>query len=194
MNVGLVGIFVGGKSTRMQGRPKGLLVAPGSPLTLVERLAALAQHTLPAARVVLVGRHPAYDGVVLPQLPDRGDAGAGPLAGLAALCHEAARLGTGEVLCLACDLPYIEAALLERLACHAPDQPAVAARVDGRWQPFFARYRSDAATPVIAARLASRRLGLYGVLDELGAAALPIDEDEARQLCDWDTPQDVSSD
>lgn len=191
--VGLVGIFVGGKSTRMQGQPKGLLAAPDSRVTLVERLAALAQRALPEARVVLVGRHPAYDGVALPQLADLTGDGAGPLAGLGALCHEAVRLQSREVLCLACDLPYVEAALLERLAHHAPDQPAVAARVDGLWQPFFARYRAGAATPVIAARLASRRLGLYGVLDELGATELPLDEAEARQLRDWDTPEDVSA-
>lgn len=191
--VGLVGIFVGGQSTRMQGQPKGLLAAPGSPLTLVERLAALVQGSLPEARVMLVGRHPAYDGVALPQLPDLSADGAGPLAGLAALCHEATRVQSRELVCLACDLPYVEAVLLERLARHAPGQPAVAARVDARWQPFFARYRVDAATPVIDARLASRRLGLYAVLDELGAVELPLDEAEARQLRDWDTPEDVSS-
>ncbi|HEU5074115.1 MAG TPA: molybdenum cofactor guanylyltransferase [Polyangiaceae bacterium] len=190
----LVGIFVGGKSTRMQGHPKGLLVAPLSSLTLVERLAALAARTLPRARVVLVGEHPAYAGVALAQLADVPSGEAGPLAGLAALCLEATRIASREVLCLACDLPYVEAQLLERLAHHAPDQPAVAARVDGRWQPFFARYRVDAASPVIAARLASRRLGLYGVLDELAAAELPLHEDEARQLRDWDTPEDMSAD
>lgn len=192
MTIGLVGVFVGGKSTRMRGRPKGLLTAPGSPLTLVERLAALAERALPGARVVLVGRHAAYDGVALPQLPDLSNDGAGPLAGLGALCHEAARSRSRELVCLACDLPYLEAPLLERLVCHALERPAVAARVDGRWQPFFARYRVDAAAPVVTARLAARRLSLHGVLDELGAATLPLSEDEARQLRDWDSPEDVS--
>lgn len=178
----------------MQGRPKGLLAAPESALTLVERLAALAERTLPNVRVVLVGEHPAYAGVGLAQLADVPSAEAGPLAGLAALCQEATRIGRHEVLCLACDLPYVEALLLERLAHHSPKQAAVAARVDARWQPFFARYRVDAATPVIAARLASHRLGLYGVLDELGATELPLSDDEARQLRDWDTPEDVGAD
>lgn len=190
--VALVGIFVGGKSTRMRGRPKGLLNAPNSPLNLVERLVELVRHTLPKATVVLVGQHSAYDGFALPQLADLTDDGAGPLAGLGALCREATRVQSHEVLCLACDLPYVEAVLLERLAQHAPGRAAVAARVDGLWQPFFARYRASAATPVITARLASRRLGLYGVLDELGAAELPLNDDEARQLRDWDTPEDVS--
>ena len=191
--VALVGIFVGGKSTRMQGRPKGLLPAPNSRLNLVERLAEVAQRALPETRVVLVGRHPAYDALALPQLADLAADGAGPLAGLGALCHEAARAQLDEVLCLACDLPYIEATLLERLVRHALGAPAVAARVDGYWQPFFARYSVSEATPVIEARLAARRLGLYGVLDELGAVELPLEASEARQLRDWDTPEDVPS-
>lgn len=189
----LVGIFVGGKSTRMHGRPKGLLPAPNSPLNLVERLVEVARHALPDTRVVLVGQHRAYDPLVLPQLADLAADGAGPLAGLGALCHEAARAEFDEVLCLACDLPYVEPTLLERLARHALGAPAVAARVDGYWQPFFARFCVADATPVIEARLAARRLGLYGVLDELGAVELPLDASEARQLRDWDTPEDVPS-
>ena len=191
--VTLVGIFVGGKSTRMQGRPKGLLAAPQSGLSLVERLAALTQRTLPHARVVLVGQHSAYAGLSIQQLPDLASENAGPLAGLAALCQEATRIGSRDALCLACDLPYVEAPLIERLAQHAPDCAAVAARVDNRWQPFFARYLAVAAAPLIAARLAAHRLGLYGVLDELGAAELPLNETEAGQLRDWDTPDDVSA-
>jgi molybdopterin-guanine dinucleotide biosynthesis protein A len=193
VKVGLVGIFVGGKSTRMHGRPKGLLQAPHSPLTLVERLAALARRALPEARVVLVGQHPAYAEVPLPQLTDLAADDAGPLAGLGALCHEATRVESRELLCLACDLPYVEAQLIGRLARYAAGTPAVAARVDGHWQPFFARYTTSAAAPVIAARLASRWLGLHGVLDELCAAELPLTTDDARQLRDWDTPDDVSA-
>jgi len=189
----LVGIFVGGKSTRMQGRPKGLLAAPRSELSLVERLTALVRDSLPDARIVLVGQHPAYARLPIPQLPDLAAENAGPMAGLGALCDEAVRVGSRHALCLACDLPYVEAPLLARLAHHAPDSAAVAARVDGRWQPFFARYLAGVAAPVIAARLATRRLGLYSVLDELGAAELPLGEAEARQLRDWDTPDDVSA-
>lgn len=190
--VALVGIFVGGKSTRMQGRPKGLLAAPHSELGLVERLAALVHDSVPDARVVLVGRHPAYAGLSIPQLPDVASENAGPIAGLAALCDEAARIHSRDALCLACDLPYIEAPLIERLSQHAPERAAVAARVEGRWQPFFARYVAGVAAPVIATRLAANRLSLYGVLDELGATELPLSEAEARQLRDWDTPEDVT--
>ena len=70
-SVVLAGIFVGGQSTRMEGRPKGLLLS-SSGETLVERwrkmFAALA------IDVVLVGRHAAYAGIELEQLAEIGRA------------------------------------------------------------------------------------------------------------------------
>jgi len=189
----LVGIFVGGGSTRMLGQPKGLLTAPRSSLTLVERLAGVVRQALPDAALVLVGEHPAYAQLGVPAIADAPYDGAGPLAGLAALCREATRLAKPEILGLACDLPYVEAELVARLAHHALGQPAVAARVDNRWQPFFARYQVERATPVVEALVVSARRGLYGVLDGLGATELPLSAEEARQLRDWDTPEDVSA-
>jgi molybdopterin-guanine dinucleotide biosynthesis protein A len=190
----LVGIFVGGQSTRMLGQPKGLLTAPHSSLTLVERLAGVVRQALPDAALVFVGAHPAYARLGVPQIADAPHDGAGPLAGLAALCREATRLAKPEALCLACDLPYLEAELLTRLAHHALGHAAVAARVDDRWQPFFARYQVRQATPVVEALLVSARRGLYGVLDGLAACELPLSVADARQLRDWDTPADVSED
>lgn len=190
----LVGIFVGGQSTRMLGQPKGLLTAPDSSLTLVERLTEVVRQALPDAALVFVGEHPAYARLGVPQIADAPYDAAGPLAGLAALCREATRLAKPEVLCLACDLPYLEAELLARLARYAPGHAAVAARVDDRWQPFFARYQVRQATPVVEALVVSARRGLYGVLDGLVARELPLSADEARQLRDWDTPADVTAD
>lgn len=177
----------------MLGQPKGLLIAPHSSLCLVERLAQVIRQALPDAALVFVGEHPAYAQLGVPQIADAPYDGAGPLAGLAALCREASRRALPEVLCLACDLPYVEAALLARLARHAPGQPAVAARVDNRWQPFFARYQVARATPVVEALVVSARRGLYGVLDGLGATELPLNAEEARQLRDWDTPEDANA-
>ena len=107
------GIFVGGKSTRMGGKPKGLLHAPGTQTPLVVRLASLA--TSVGLEPVFVGKTDAAYRSLLPDLRSIDDAPGveGPLAGLAALLHDA---GAARVIALACDLPFVEGRLLERLA------------------------------------------------------------------------------
>lgn len=186
----LVGLFIGGASRRMHGQPKGLLPAPRGSGTLLDRLVMLVRSATPSAEVVLVGRNSAYASLPLRQLPDTVE-GAGPLAGYAALAREALRLGRERMITLACDIPYLERPLLERLIDHAPESAAVAARVDGLWQPFFGRYDAARCRPVIDRQLASARRSLLPVLDELGTLELPLDEREALQLRDWDTPEDV---
>jgi molybdenum cofactor guanylyltransferase len=188
----LVGIFVGGQATRMGGIAKGLLKAPGaaSQQTLVERLSTICAEALPDASLVLVGQHPAYAHLGLDQLADV-PVGAGPLAGLGALCNAARAANTEQVVTLACDMPYLKAPLLQRLAAHALDAPAVAPRLDNRWQPFCARYRVPSVTPSVSARLHSGKLGLQGLLTEIGARAFPLEPGEEHQLRDWDTPEDI---
>ncbi len=187
----LVGIFVGGRGTRMGGAAKGLLKAPDSSQSLVQRLAVVAGQALRDSEVILVGQHPAYDQLALPILSDAAP-GAGPLAGLVALCEFAEERGTHQVIGLACDLPYLESTLLTRLARERPEAPALAPHLDGRWQPFFARYTVARALPVAAAALTSENHSLQGVLTEIGAEPLPITPAEAEQLRDWDTPGDVA--
>lgn len=110
----VAGIFVGGASRRMGGRPKGLLrVADGR--TIVARW----RDTFDACGVscVLVGAHPSYAGQGIETLSDAaGDAG--PLGGLAALLDRAST-----ALAVACDMPYPSTAHV-RMLLDAP--PAVA--------------------------------------------------------------------
>jgi len=190
----LVGIFVGGRSRRMGGRPKGLLPAPDrAGETLVERLARIAAAALPASDIVLVGEAKPYAELGIPALADDPE-GIGPLGGLSALLAEAERRGAPSAVALACDMPFVSAALLERLGAFRPDAAAVAPRQDGRWQPLCARY---AAAPALAAArrvLAGEQRALFAVLDELGdgAAELPLEDAELELLRDWDRPEDLS--
>lgn len=180
----LGGLFVGGASRRMGGRPKGLLPGPSGE-SLVARWAGLfAAIEVP---LVLVGEHEAYAGVGLPCLRDEG-ADLGPLGGLLALL---ARAGGGRAVAVACDMPYVSEGLLRRLLS-APPAPAVAARRDARWEPFFARYDAARVLPVARARASRRERALQGLLDQVGATELPLSAAEARELRDWDTPQDVA--
>jgi molybdopterin-guanine dinucleotide biosynthesis protein A len=171
------------------GRPKGLLRAPDSPLTLAERLLGEVRAALPQSTCYLVGERAEYAHMALPVLQDEAQ-GAGPLGGLVALLAAAVRAGAPGALVLACDLPYVEAPLLRRLAEECPEAELFCPRVDDRYQPLFARYQVAMLEPFREA-LSTRRLALQRLLAEHGAEELVLDEGEAQSLRDWDTPEDA---
>jgi molybdenum cofactor guanylyltransferase len=191
----LVGIFVGGRGVRMGGVAKGLLQAPGSPLTLVERLRDEVRAALPSAELVLVGAGEAYGSLGLPQLADR-PLGVGPMGGLAALLAHAEQRGAGHALALACDLPHLERTLLARLGREAPEADALVVDSGGFRNPLIARYATRSALDSVARVLARGQRALQAVLDDLpgGVTALKLDEHEQRTLVDWDTPSDLDRD
>lgn len=185
-----VGIFVGGASSRMGGAPKGLLAAPDTTVPLVERLAAVAREACDGAHVVLVGEHAAYREVGLPVLRDN-PPNIGPLGGLCALLEAAGPVS--HAMALACDLPFLTAQVVARVARAAPDALAVAPKTDGIWQPLCARYSPRDCLPVARRLVAEKTHGLCRLLDALGTGAVPLllDDGEAGALQDWDTPEDM---
>lgn len=174
----------------MGGYPKGLLAAPGTGEPLVARLARIARAT--GLEVICVGRAEAYRGA-LPDVPFIADAPgiAGPLAGLRALL---VHVHPHPVIALACDLPFLEQPLLERLA-HAPTLAPVASvrRAEGApWEPFFARYQSAQVLPVLDAALAQGVRAFQALFAKLRVSALVLDDGERAQLRDWDSPGDMA--
>ncbi len=178
------GIFVGGASRRMGGAPKGLLRSPGGG-TLVER-ARTALAGAGVDDVVLVGRHPAYDGLGLAGVDDV-VAGIGPLGGLLALLRHA---GSKRAVALACDMPYVSSAFIGRLLA-APPAPVVAPRRTGWWEPLCARYEPAVIRYVAEAQVDAGEHSLQRLLDRAGAEALQPADTDAQELRDWDTPEDV---
>lgn len=191
----LCGVFVGGQSRRMGGRPKGLLPAPDTGEPLVLRLHRMAREL--GLEVRLVGESPAFTEqararpeisqlVVVPDRPP----GLGPLGGLHALLEAAA---PEDVVVLACDLPYVSAALLARLV--PPLAPGIDARVPQRdagagWEPLCARYGAS-VLPVLRQALAEGVRSFHGLLLRLRVEALELDAAGQRCLADWDSPEDV---
>jgi len=186
----VIGIFVGGQSTRMAGRPKGLLPAPGSGEPLLGRALRLCAETLPAAPRFLVGDARAYGDFGCVALADD-PVGIGPLGGLRALLLEASRLGKAHVIALSCDLPRFSAGLLARLAVEQPLAEALAPREGERWQPFFARYASPRAALAAAEALAAGDRSLQRVLARLATRELELCASERAELRDWDRPEDI---
>lgn len=188
----LIGIFIGGRSTRMGGIPKGTLREPHGPRTLVERLLQVTRSAVAGSEPVLVGEAAGYEHLELERLRDE-PPGIGPLGGLIALLNAGQNRNCAQVLALACDLPFVNEAVLERLVAHAPEAAAVAPHCEGRWQPLCARYSPIRALPAARAAVNAREHALKRVLDRLGADAepLPLSASEQALLADWDDPNDV---
>ncbi|MFI5298519.1 MAG: molybdenum cofactor guanylyltransferase [Polyangiales bacterium] len=198
----VVGILVGGRSSRMGGAPKGLLPAPDTGEPLVVRTARLAQAV--GLRVALVGdtgpyvksisNTPAY-AKIMAEIVDISDhaRNLGPLSGLAPL------LAYGSVcdaIVLSCDLPHLTARLIERLATtrHAGDVLAPKRGEAAPWEPLCARWSAtDRVRAAIDDGLARGDGSLQRVLAKLDVTRLSMSDDELRALVDWDTPGDVES-
>jgi molybdenum cofactor guanylyltransferase len=179
----VVGIFVGGASSRMGGRPKGLLPTANGE-TVLERTIRIAQTVSP--QIVLVGRSDAYRTSVLTLSDPVGTSG--PLGGLCSLLEYS---GDDRAVALACDMPFITPDLLRRLAIAPSTARAVLPKREGLWEPFFARFDAKRALPFVRSRLASRSGALQGLFDDLEADELPLGPTEARLLSDWDSPEDM---
>lgn len=142
-------ILAGGQSQRM-GRPKALLRLAADQPTLIELVARSLAGV--AAETILVTNTPAaFRHLGLRMLPDQ-FIGQGPLAGiqagLAASRHE-------HNLVVACDMPFLNPALLTWLAARPRDYDVlVPRRADGTLETMHAVY-SRACRPAIEARLAS---------------------------------------
>lgn len=182
----LAGIFVGGSSSRMGGRAKGLLRAPSGE-SLLERWGQLFDRV--QVRCVLVGRRAEY-GAIEREVLDDEPRDIGPLGGLAALLRAA---DGGRAIAVACDMPFVSEALVRRLIEHPSAAAALAPRPGGRWEPMFARYDAAQALAVVARRAGSADHALQHVLTELDAEALPLSDEEQRLLHDWDAPCDMDA-
>jgi molybdopterin-guanine dinucleotide biosynthesis protein A len=180
----LAGIFVGGQSTRMGGRPKGLLRARSGE-TLVERWSSIfAALSIPT---VLVGQNPAYARLGIEQLEDAAP-NIGPLGGLLALLE---RAKSGFAIAVACDMPFVSLTLVERLARHSSAAAAVAPRADGVWQTLFSRFRVAAALPPTREQVLRKVHSMQRLFDTLDATPFELNTSERAELIDWDTPGDI---
>jgi molybdenum cofactor guanylyltransferase len=184
----LLGIFVGGRSRRMGGQPKGRLPSPttGAPLIVALAHAGRAAGLEP----VLVGDASPYADLV-PDVPRLADdpPGVGPLGGLSALLAHA---GEGRAVAVACDMPHVTAEVLADLWAQ-PAAPVVAARrtPDGPWEPLLARYDAPSVAPFLRQILATGERSFQGLLGRLQVHPWVPTGEAARTLEDWDRPEDV---
>jgi molybdopterin-guanine dinucleotide biosynthesis protein A len=181
----LLGILAGGRGQRMGGRDKARLLAPGSEEPLIERLLRLGREA-GLSCVVVGGRAP--EGTTLVHDDPEG---IGPIGGLCALLAHA---GERPALALACDLPYVTAALIMRLARDPSSAPVLAARdpETGKWQPLFARYDAARVLPPLRAAIAEGVRSFQTFLRTVEVSELALSDGERALLRDWDEPGDLA--
>ncbi len=153
-----IAIQAGGRSSRM-GRDKGLVPLAGKPLIehVLERLAGLSDSWL-----VTTNAPEAYAYLGLPLARDE-TPGAGALAGL----RTALRASPGErVLLVACDMPFLQRPLVERLLAEPPSTDVIVPIWRGRHQPLLAIYRRR-CLPAIEQALASSEMAMVSFFDSV---------------------------
>jgi molybdopterin-guanine dinucleotide biosynthesis protein A len=186
----IAGIFVGGRSRRMNGIPKGLLQQSGQSLTLVEVLLGRLKNA-GVGQVVLVGHHDAYLGLSIPTIRDSVN-GEGPLSGLLALGEYAEEQRYDFVLALACDMPYIDDSLINHLIYDAEGATVLVPKRTF-FEPLCARYHVNGILPHLYRQLSNRHYRMTSLLEALGdkCATLSLLPTQLDSLDDWDCPRDV---
>lgn len=186
-------ILAGGDSQRMGSDKANLLLGEQ---TLLQRVIAAMQQVFPN---VIISVRQTRPEIKLPQVCDEqsgaGMRGGGPLAGLAAALDQ---ITTPWAFVVACDMPFVEPAMIELLASYRGDYQAVVPVVQGHLQPLAAYYAASCLGTLRAHLADGGKNSLRALLEQLRVRY--VDESELRKadpalrsFCDLDTPQDVAT-
>ncbi len=178
----LTGAVLTGGGSRRMGRPKALVEVAGAPMA---RRVAAALVAAGCGSVVLVGGEAGeLGGLGLPLVPDR-HPGAGPLGGVITALESA----PGEVVVVACDLPYLTGDVLLTIVRAAAADPAadVAVARTNVVEPGCALWRPT-ALPVALEAFESGERAVHRVLRRLRAIEVAV---PAAALRNINTPDDL---
>lgn len=180
-------VLAGGKSSRMGTDKAFVRVAER---TLIERTTAVVRCCF--VQNVIIANHPEmFSSLGLPvfkdDVPDLG-----PLGGIATALR---RVETEAIFVVACDMPFLNPELIREMAKALGDFDAVAARIDGRFEPLHAVYRRR-SLPGIESRIATRDYSVVRLLESLRVRV--FEEKELSGFAEWrrtflnvNTPQEL---
>lgn len=180
-------IIAGGRAKRLGGVDKSRLVVGGR--TIISRQAEVLRQI--ADEVFVVGEYPGRPADL--GLPGHDDlvAGVGAIGGL----YTALEIASADlVLVVACDLPFLEASMLEHLCELAATADAAWVRTAAGVEPLVACYRRGVRGKVRAAidegRLKLADLSATLEIRELAGTELARFGDPARLLTNVNTPDE----
>jgi molybdenum cofactor guanylyltransferase len=183
-----IAVLAGGKSRRM-GQNKSFVLLNGKPM--IEHI--LDQLALLGLPVFIVTNAPeGYAHYGLPLVPDVvPDQGA--LGGI----YTALRWSsTPYLLCAACDMPFLNPALLRLLIQRRADYEAVVARLNGIWQVFPGVYSRD-CLPALESSLKAQQLHLQTILSALqiyplDTAEICVHDPQLQSFVNLNTPGELA--
>jgi molybdenum cofactor guanylyltransferase len=161
-------ILVGGRARRFGGRDKSALTIDGRTILerQIETLGTLTTDILLVGRAMAVNA-PANVRCIDDRVPTSGPLG-GLEAALAAAHHD-------PLVLLACDMPFVTAALLEYLLELAPLADVVVPRTDRGYHPLCAVY-TRACREAVVRRLAERRLAIRDLFADVRVHTVEQDD------------------
>ena len=181
-------VQAGGKSTRMGGAPKALVELGGR--RLIERVVSVVREVVDD--ILIVTNTPdLYRFLDVPMVPDvfadHGSLG-GIYSGLAAAPGDAA-------FTVACDMPFLRAAVARLVVARAGEADVVIPRVADQLQTLHAVY-GKGCLPHMEARLRAGRLKIVGFFDDVRVLEVPEAEvarhaDPARVFMNLNTPEEL---
>jgi molybdopterin-guanine dinucleotide biosynthesis protein A len=165
-------ILAGGRNVRY-GALKALETVGGE--RIIDRARAALLHVAP--ELILIANDPdAYGELGLPMRPDAVP-GLGALGGIHAALAWARDERRDGVVVIACDMPFVSPALLERLLRDAAEADVVVPESPGRRgvEPLCAFY-STACLPAIEAQIGRDDRRVIGFFDDVRVRRVPLDE------------------
>ena len=163
-------VLAGGVSSRFDGAPKGLQVLNGKALALhaAETLRSLCKEI-----VVEAAPDAGYEALNLPlcaAAPDH--AGKGPVAGMVAGLKYALAQRAEAAAFIACDMPFVTAAHIQRLAAALDDAHAAYAITPDGVEPLAAIVKTNALADLERALVREKIARTHIVLDRAGATGV----------------------
>lgn len=158
-------------------------------ISLIDR--ALRSASIMSEIVAIAVQHepewPVADGVGL--LFDE-QADMGPLSALSSALSFGAAMNSTHVLLLPCDIPFLPADLLSRLADHIDDAAVAMAKSNGRLHPICALWSVEALSALPDYAQNSRR-SLIGFAERLGMVEVEWAADPVDPFFNINTPDDL---
>lgn len=188
-------VLAGGQSSRM-GQDKALILWDGKPL--LQRVCEVARDC--TEQVAILTRWPeryqsmltseALSGASV-QFLQESEHKLGPLG---AFAEGLSQIEAEWVLLLACDLPLLESAIVQRWASQLPTLPpdilALLPRQGELWHPMCGFYRSE-ALPQLQQFLTHGGRSFQNWLSQISVRSLKVGQPEFRMLRNFNTPEDL---
>lgn len=164
----VTGVILAGGQSRRMGQNKALLTLGGQ--RLIDRVVGTMRQV--CTHLLLVTNTPElYADLALPMvgdvMPDKGS-----LGGIYSALYHAT---TPYCLTVACDMPFLQVAMLRYLIDQIGNYDVVIPEIEGEQQPLHAVYSQACLTP-IEQRLQANRLRIVGFLPDVRVRIVTADE------------------